>query len=391
MGRSPDSEAALETVRSQLAEAVAARKCHTCGCLHKTVDALEQTASGQQLLGPDLKRARDVFAPMKYDCLGCAVCFPALAANAFTEAFPREGAALDLCPTDAPEERTEWPPLPGDYQVTRYAAPVAVCALNSESLVRELGTHPPDGLSIVGTLHTENLGIERLIRNVLANPNIRRLVVCGADTQQAIGHLPGQSLVSLLEHGMDEVGRIRGARGRRPVLKNVSRAQVDAFGRQVALVPLIGETEAQVIRRAVIEQATTAPRPFAEAAADVAVAVTPAAEPKRLTPDPAGYCVVYPDRARRRLRVEHFQNTGTMDAVVEGTTPAALYATLIERGLISRLDHAAYLGRELARAERALAFDEPYVQDRAAGEINVLEPAPSCGCGSECSPKEPVP
>jgi tetrahydromethanopterin S-methyltransferase subunit A len=52
--------------------------------------------------------------------------------------------------------------------------------------------------------------------------------------------------------------------------------------------------------------------------------------------------------------------------------------TAIERNLISRLDHAAYLGRELARAEYALSSGEPYVQD-AAPEA---PPAPTCGCAS---------
>ena len=389
--QSADVEAALDTVRSQLAEAVAARKCHTCGCLHKTVEALEQTAPGRQVLGADLERARGVFAPKKYDCLGCAVCYPALAANAFAEAFPEEGAAMDLCPVDAPEERAGWPPLPGDFEVIRYAAPVAVCTLNSQSLASQLAGQPPEGLSIVGTLRTENLGIERIVRNVLANPHIRRLVVCGEDTQQAVGHRPGHSLVSLFDNGADESGRIRGARGKRPVLKNVSREQVGAFLRQLTLVPLVGEADPEVVRRAVVEQAASAPGPFEETPSDIVVPATPAVEPQRLVPDPAGYCVVFPDRARRRLRVEHFRNTGTLDAVVEGTTPAALYATLIERGLISRLDHAAYVGRELARAERALALDEPYVQDRAAGEIQPTDHSFSCGCGSECSPKEQLP
>jgi tetrahydromethanopterin S-methyltransferase subunit A len=35
-------------------------------------------------------------------------------------------------------------------------------------------------VALVGTLQTENLGIERVIGNVLANPHIRLLLVCGA-------------------------------------------------------------------------------------------------------------------------------------------------------------------------------------------------------------------
>src|SRR5512138_1377182 len=214
--------AALAIVAEQLGEATAARKCHACGCFQAAVAALEQTEPGRTELAPALARARETFAPRKYDCLGCDVCFPAVAENAFADVFPDE-AREPLCATDAPVARDGWPPLPGDYRVLRYGAPVAVCTLNSTALASDLGARRPAGLAITGTLHTENLGIERIVRNVLANPNVRFLIVCGEDTRQAIGHLPGQSLAALCAEGADADGRIRGARGKRPVLKNVTR------------------------------------------------------------------------------------------------------------------------------------------------------------------------
>ena len=55
--------------------------------------------------------------------------YPAIAANAFVEAFPEPGAGLDICPTEELELREGWPALAGDYHVVRYRAPVAVCAL----------------------------------------------------------------------------------------------------------------------------------------------------------------------------------------------------------------------------------------------------------------------
>ena len=372
----------LAVVREQLEEAIAAAKCHSCGCLQKTVEALAETpAAGER--EPVLARARAVFVPKQYDCLGCPVCYPAIAANAFAEEFPDVGEGLDLCPTEEPEHRVGWPPLPGEYRVVRYRASVAVCVLNSGELVEKLAERSPEELAIVGTLHTENLGIERVIRNVLANPNIRALVLCGEDTQQAVGHLPGQSLASMFEAGVDERGRIVAARGKRPVLKNVSRAQIDAFLAQVALVSLIGEKDPAIIEREIAQAARSTSGPFEGAPQDAIITAVQAREPQRLVSDPAGYLVVYPDRVRQRLALEHYTNQGVLDCVVEGATPAAVYAEIIERKLISRLDHAAYLGRELARAERSLATGEPYVQDRAAGELQ-SEP-PSCGCGPTCS------
>ncbi len=378
----------LSVVREQLAEAVAARKCHGCGCLHSTVEALAETDAGRGELAPTLAAARAVFTPKKYDCLGCAVCYPALATNAFAEVFPEVGATLDLCPTEAPALREGWPPLAGDYHVVRYRASVAVCTLHDGDLAARLAARAPEGLAIVGTLHTENLGIERVIRNVLANPHIRALVLCGADTRQTVGHLPGQSLESLFGQGFDAQGRIRGARGTRPVLKNVSPEQVTTFREQIRLVARIGVEDEEVILREIATCAAEAPGPFDGAPVDRIVMTIEAREPARLTQDPSGYLVVYPDRRRSRLAVEHYSNAGVLDAVVEGTTATALYSTLITRGLLSRLDHAAYLGRELARAERSLETGEPYVQDRAPGESPAETPRPApggCGCAGGCT------
>jgi tetrahydromethanopterin S-methyltransferase subunit A len=53
----------------------------------------------------------------------------------------------------------------------------------------------------------------------------------------------------------------------------------------------------------------------------------------------------------------------------------------IDRGLISRLDHAAYLGRELARAEESLRSGEPFVQDAAPEKPLVLSTSP-CTCAA---------
>jgi tetrahydromethanopterin S-methyltransferase subunit A len=365
-------------------EAVAASKCHTCGCLHKTVEALSGTVVGQTELATVLQEARSVFKPKQYDCLGCLVCYPAIAANAFVEAFPELGSGLDLCPTEEPLERQGWPPLPGEYHVVRYQAPVAVCALNSESVTRQLGDNAPEGLAIVGTLHTENLGIERIIRNTLSNPNIRFLILCGEDTRQAIGHLPGQSLQSLFENGVDERSRIRGARGKRPVLKNVTVQEIHAFIEQVELIPMIGEERAEIIGEQVQVHRTRDPGPYGGEPSATNLEVIEVNEPTRLTLDKAGYFVVYPDWRRHRLALEHYTNAGVLDCVLEGASGSALYAEAIHRSLVGRLDHAAYLGRELERAERALGAGEPYVQDKAPGEAAADPPVSSCGCSGSC-------
>jgi tetrahydromethanopterin S-methyltransferase subunit A len=363
---------------------VAAQKCHGCGCLHQTAEAFEASALGAGELAATLAEARSVFTPKEYECLGCRVCYPANAANAFAEAFPEESRGLEVCPAEEPAARRGWPPLPGDYHVIRYRAPAALCTLNSKVLAARVAEATPEGLAISGTLETENLGIERVIRNVLANPHLRFLILCGEDTRRAIGHLPGQSLASLFQGGIDERGRIRGAQGKRPILKNVTRAQVDAFVRQIKLVPLIGEEdEAQIVAQ-IRHCAAQDPGPFQGAPSDVRIETVAAKEPRRLIPDPAGFFVVYPESPRRHLTVEHYTKDGVLDSVIEGRTPSAVYGEIIQRKLVSRLDHAAYLGRELARAERSMGSGETYVQDRAPGEIIAQGPAKESQCTNAC-------
>ena len=367
----------ITVVREQIANGIAATKCHPCGCFHTTVEALASSEL-EPSLADDLAAARATFQPKKYDCLGCSECFPAIAANAVT--------GLDLCPVDANDERAGWPPLPGDYHVIRYGAPVAVCTLNSDAVAGMLAAMRPEGLAIAGTMHTENLGIERVIRNVNANPHIRFLILCGEDTRQSIGHLPGQSLESLFREGLDERQRIIGARGKRPVLKNVTREQVASFLRQVELVPMIGERDVTKLRDAIERLHAQRREPFAGGAPDAAMETIEAAEPARMLQDPAGYFVIYPDRARHRIVLEHYANDGVLHSIIEGDGEGAICATAIERGLLTRLDHATYLGRELALACRALETGEPYVQDRAPEQQSQPKATPcGSGCGPSCS------
>jgi tetrahydromethanopterin S-methyltransferase subunit A len=48
-------------------------------------------------------------------------------------------------------------------------------------------------------------------------------------------------------------------------------------------------------------------------------------------------------------------------------TDGYAYASALEGGLLSRLDHAAYPGRELARSEHALDSGTRHQQDSAPG------------------------
>ena len=67
--------------------------------------------------------------------------------------------------------------------------------------------------------------------------------------------------------------------------------------------------------------------------------------------------------------VEHYSNDGRLKNIIEGKDAATICATLVDMKLVSQIDHAAYMGRELARVETCLLTDTQYVQDKAQGEI----------------------
>ena len=386
MNLSREKELAFKEALMYLQEAMAAEKCRACGCFHQLVLALEQAfpaGAGPQELRETVKAAKLCLVERQYECLGCEVCIPPLVVNMLAQALGEAVADLEVCPTEKVEERRGWPPLPGAYQVLRYQAPVAVCCLTAEDLAAAVVREAGPEIAIVGTLHTENLGIERLIQNVLGNPHLRFVIVCGPDSKQAVGHYPGQSLAALAQHGIDDRRRIVGAQGRRPVLKNLSPGAVAHFREVVEVVDLIGETTAGKVIAGAERCASRNPGPALSFAASPILAPVPGYLPARMVSDPAGYFVIYVDRGRGMLSLEHYLNDGLLDEVIEGATAAELYTPAIDRGLISRLDHAAYLGRELARAEESLRVGEPFVQD-AAPELAPPLTLASVACGPAC-------
>ncbi len=76
---------------------------------------------------------------------------------------------------------------------------------------------------------------------------------------------------------------------------------------------------------------------------------------------------MHADSRRRLLVIEHYRNDGLLTAVIEAAAATDGYTSVLAAGLVSRLDHAAYLGRELARAEHTPPAGTRYQQDAALG------------------------
>lgn len=371
-------------IAEELASAAAAPKCHKCGCFHSALTQLaaalpDTPAPVQAALGPVLSESDAQRIPGEYECLGCAVCWPANALDLAAQAFPEPmTGAVVACPTEAPAPVQAWPPLPGNYRILDQAAHTAVCVLTSEGLLDALEGARPPGVAIIGALYTENLGIERLICNMLANPNLNTLLVCGEDSKQRVGHLPGQSLLSLMAHGVDARQRIVHAEGRRPVLRNVDLDAIEDFRHTIQVVDRLGVVDVDRVLE-IIPALPSPPRTAQRVGVVSRPAAIPARPPDRLVLDPAGYFVLFPNRARGSVLVEHYDTAGRLAHVFEGARAEDLYATILAHGLVSRHDHAAYLGSELARAVQALRSRIPYVQDAAPGPGCTT----SCGCEPE--------
>ena len=145
-----------------------------------------------------------------------------------------------------------WPPVRGDYQVGDANGGIAVVTLASCIF--------PKGAAICGPCKTENLGVEKIVANVITNCNIRILILCGAESK---GHLPGNTLLALHKNGIDEKGRIIGSKGAIPFIQNLSVQAVERFQRQVELIDRIGLEDMKEIER-LVSQCNHLAMPFPE-------------------------------------------------------------------------------------------------------------------------------
>jgi len=81
-------------------------------------------------------------------------------------------------------------------------------------------------------------------------------------------------------------------------------------------------------------------------------------------PDEAGWFKVQVDRGAGQIVALHYPPGREEPAtIVKGSDAAEVYQTIMRLGLVTRLDHAAYLGKELGKASIALRLGRSYQQD----------------------------
>jgi tetrahydromethanopterin S-methyltransferase subunit A len=165
---------------------------------------------------------------------------------------------LKLADKKAPAEG--WPVINGDYVVGDPESPVAAATLASH--IEQI---PVDaGAAIAGPCKTENLGIEKMMANLISNPNIRFLVLCGSEVQ---GHITGQSIEALHANGVDpEKRKIVDASGAIPFIENIPDEGIERFQQQLEIVSIIDVEDAAAIQSKIKECIEKDPGAFEEEA-----------------------------------------------------------------------------------------------------------------------------
>ena len=137
-----------------------------------------------------------------------------------------------------------WPAVSGEFTVGDEKNRVVLVTLGSSIDV----TGVIDKIAISGTMKTENIGIEKVIANIISNPCIRYLIICGAEVH---GHLAGDAFLAIHKSGIDEKNRIVGASGAIPFISNLSSKEVERFREQVEIIDLVNVEDLGQIKQAI--------------------------------------------------------------------------------------------------------------------------------------------
>lgn len=377
-------------VHAEILRGMKLSRCRKCGCMKGTLENLRASLPLLKIKDAAelLQHINEWYAqlePLEYPCFGCKYCIPPEAMTMLTAKYPvLASATLSSCEIQI--DNSSWPPVEGEYTILDKSAPVAVSTLASVKLEEKLAKLKPEGLCIVGKTETENIGIDKIIKNVISNPSIQFIIAAGKDTE---GHMSGKTLLALWENGVDKDMRIIGSKGRRPILKNVSASDVDKFRKQVTIEDMIGTENTKTLAKKIKELAEKAAVKTSSSGCGChgdSCNTTPVAMPTLMFPkaavsvptvksktfskasiklDKGGYFVILPQKEKAAILVEHYSYDNKLLRKIEGKSSRDLYLTIIDNNWVTELGHAAYLGKELSRAEMSIKKGYKFVQDGA--------------------------
>lgn len=262
---------------------------------------------------------------------------------------------------------SNWPVEDGRYKVGNPESPVAVC---TEATVEGINVNLGK-VAIIGKCVTENIGIEKVVKNIVSNPNIRFLILCG---KKSAGHDVGQTLISLKENGVDKGMKVVGSTGSIPVVKHLNPEEIKRFQHQIFPVDLQGVVEESKISYKIEQCLKTDPGAFTGEPIKIKklkegemIKCIKAKKTGKFVPDPTGSFQIAIDPKEGLVICQHFNKNLELDVQINGKDAIAICDTIIRMGLIGKfsdsLSHMANLGRELAKAEIALKSGLEYKQD----------------------------
>lgn len=125
---------------------------------------------------------------------------------------------------------------------------VSICTLSSIGLLKKISKlELMNKILLAGRLFSENRGIDQMISYCVSYTSMKHLILCGKDTP---GHYPGDALVNLMKHGLNEEGKIVGTIAHSPFLKS-NTIEVEKFRKQITLIDMRECFDLQKISKAV--------------------------------------------------------------------------------------------------------------------------------------------
>ncbi len=237
---------------------------------------------------------------------------------------------------------------------------VAVCTLGSTIEING------ENVAVSSGCYTENLGIANIVKNIIGNNKIRFLLLCGKEVE---GRFPGESMKLLAANGVDGNMRIKGSRGYMPYLKSLTTSEVECFRKQVQIIDMIGTEDAGEIKKRI--SALENPGEFSGTFESISIPVVDSdseydyinkwtADDK---PEDNWFIIGIENK---RLYIDHYVGYGEQTVRccrITGSRPETIIAAAIRLNKVTKLYHAAYLGKELQKAYIAMKQGKKYNQE----------------------------
>lgn len=149
----------------------------------------------------------------------------------------------------------DYPPEKGRYLRGNDYSPVAIAVILNreedkipEEIQELVRVGVESGAALSGTVQTPNIGFEKIICNIIANPNIRYIVLAGPESQ---GHKTGDALKALFKNGVDDKKSIIGTEAKHPLLYNIPMEYINHFLDQIELIDLQFKATPELIKKVV--------------------------------------------------------------------------------------------------------------------------------------------